>query len=69
MATIWNDAIQILVIIMCWTLTLIFGHKATGNFSDVYSIARDGGRLNFDKLVSRGPQLFFKMTTPSISMI
>ncbi len=50
-ATIWNDAMQIIVIILCWALTLIFGHQATGTVQEVYDIAQNAGRLNFDKYV------------------
>ena len=47
-ATIWNDAFQMVIVLVSFLLLTIFGAIATDGLGNAMEIASEGGRTNFN---------------------
>ena len=54
-AVVWTDAIQMIILVVGLIVVAVLGSKQVGGGDKVWQIAKDTGRVNFDKY---GSQVF-----------
>ena len=44
-ATVWNDALQMTIMLVCFVIILAIGTSKVGNITTIFEIAKNGSRL------------------------
>jgi len=61
-ATVWNDAVQMFVILFCFIIVIILGSIQVGGFAHAIREADSGGRLTLFKAETYNPDPFIRTT-------
>ena len=48
-ATVWNDTLQMTIVVVFFVALIVLGTSEVGGISAVFRIAANGDRLRFDK--------------------